>query len=114
MRRQLTSATIDETVREVLSELEADSAHGEMAIGILDAWHRRVTDRRSQRGPFDDSVLRGSDGAGVAEPKPDLGIERRPLDTGVPVSCGGNLTPRSGGRRSSVWMTFPRRMRGRS
>ena len=103
MRRQLTSATIDETVREVLSELEADSAHGEMAIGILDAWHRRVTDRRSQRGPFDDSVLRGSDGAGVAEPKPDLGIERRPLDTGVPVSCGGKS-------HATIWGTTVKRL----
>ena len=54
MRRQLTTAMIDETVRGDLSELEAAPVHGEMAVGILDAWRRRVTDRRSPRPPFDD------------------------------------------------------------
>ena len=103
MRRQLTSATIDETVREVLSELEADSVHGEMAVGILDAWHRRVTDRRSQRVPYDDPILRGDGGAGVAEPRLDLGVERRLPDTSVPVSCGGKS-------HATIWGTTVKRL----
>ena len=103
MRRQLTSATIDETVREVLSELEADSVHGEMAVGILDAWHRRVTDRRSQRAPYDDPILRGDGGAGVAEPRLDLGVERRLPDTSVPVSCGGKS-------HATIWGTTVKRL----
>ena len=103
MRRQLTTATIDETVREVLSELEADSVHGEMAVGILDAWRRRVTDRRSLQGSFDDPLRRGDDVAGVAEPRLGLGGERRLRETSVPVSCGGKS-------HTTIWGTTVKRL----
>ena len=89
IRLQFTTATIAETVREVLAELEADSAHGEAVVGILNAWGRRVTDGRSLRVPFDDPILRGDGGAGTAEPRLDFGVERRVLDVSVPISCGG-------------------------
>ena len=89
MWRQLTSATIDLTVREVLSELESDLVHGEIAVGFLDSWRRRVAGRRSLRESFDDSIQRGDGGAGVAESTLDFGVERRLRTTNVPVSCGG-------------------------
>ena len=75
MRRQLTTATIDETVTEVLSELEADPVHGEMAVGILDAWRRRVTDSGSLRAPFGDSIPHAHSGAGRATPELEYGAE---------------------------------------
>ena len=89
MRRQLTTATIDETVTEVLSEIEADPVHGEMAVGILDAWRRRVTDSHSPRAPFGDSIPHAYAQAGVAESEVEYGAEHRPRETNVPVSCGG-------------------------
>ena len=103
MRRQLTTATIDETVREVLSELEADSVHGEMTVGILDAWRRRVTGRRSLLGSLDDPTRRGDGVAGVAEPNLGLGGERRLRETSVPVSCGGKS-------HATIWGTTVKRL----
>ena len=105
MRRQLTTATIDETVREVLSELEADPVHGEMAVGILDAWRRRVTDRRSLRSPFDDANLHGDGdgGTGVAKPRLEFGVERLLRETSVPVSCGGKS-------HATIWGTTVKRL----
>ena len=103
MRRQLTTATIDETVREVLSELEVDSVHGEMAVGILDAWHCRVTSRRSPLGSFDAPIRRGHGVAGVAEPESNLGDERHLRKTSVPVSCGGKS-------HATIWGTTVTRL----
>lgn len=103
MRRQLTTATIDATVREVLSELEADAVHGEMAVGILDAWRCRVTDRRSLPASFDDPIRRGDGVGGVAEPKLNLGGERRFSETSVPVSCGGKS-------HATIWGTTVKRL----
>ena len=103
MRRQLTTATIDETVREVLSELEADPVHGEMADGILDAWRRRVTDSGSPRAPFGDSIPHAHDGAGVAEPALEYGVEHRLRETNVPVSCGGKS-------HATIWGTTVKRL----
>ena len=103
MRRQLTTATIDGTVREVLSELEADSVHGEMAVGILDAWRRRVTDRRSLPASFDDPIRRGDSVAGVAEPRLALGGERRLRETSVPISCGVKS-------HATIWGTTVKRL----
>lgn len=103
MRRQLTTAMIDETVREVLSELETDPVHGEMADGILDAWRRRVTDRRSLRAPFGDSSLHGDGGAGVAELGLEFGVENRLRETSVPISCGGKS-------HATIWGTTVKRL----
>ena len=103
MRRQLTTAMIDETVREVLSELETDPVHGEMADGILDAWRRRVTDSGALRAAFGDSNLHGDGHAEVAEPGLDFGVERRLRETSVPVSCGGKS-------HATIWGTTVKRL----
>ena len=95
MRRQLTTATINETVTEVLSEIEAGPVHGEMADGFLDAWRRRVTDSDSPRAPSSDSIPRAHAQAGVAELEVEYGVEHRLRETNVPVSCGGKITPPS-------------------
>ena len=74
-----------------------------MAAGILDAWRRRATDRRSPRAPFGDSILHAHGGAGVAEPKLAYGGEHRLRETSVPVSCGGKS-------HATIWGTTVKRL----